>query len=202
MSDHLARNLAHLVELALLERTQVQLAEKLGVTQPTVSKWKNPHRVTDGRKLPEPEFRGVARLVQLCGLSLTTEDLMGRDLRSDPAVQSVYGASQVSGLDADILGVALTSMDRVIRARGLRMEGHLGTYAHVLAFAYEAARKEFPSGPPPADTRSGKSALRAFDKKVADWLDGGIADGSIVVESQAGARGGEAKRAKVARGGR
>lgn len=88
-------------------------------------------------------------------------------------------ASQFSGLDSAMLGVALTSMDKVIRDRGLRMEGHLGRYAPVLAFAYEAARSEFPSGPPMPDTRSGKSALRAFDKKVDAWLGGGLQSGSI-----------------------
>ena len=88
-------------------------------------------------------------------------------------------ASQPAGLDPSMLGVALTSMDRVIRARGLRMEGALGTFAPVLAFAYEAALAEFPSGSPSPDSRSGKAALRAFDKKVDDWLVGGMADGSI-----------------------
>lgn len=89
-------------------------------------------------------------------------------------------ASQVSGLDVDILGVALTSMDRVIRARGLRMEGHLGRYANVLAFAYGAAQLEFPSGPPSPDTSTGKAALKAFDRKVDEYLGGAIiANGQV-----------------------
>lgn len=114
-------------------------------------------------------------------------------------------ASQVSGLDADILGVALTSMDRVIRARGLRMEGQLGRFAPVLAFAYEAARVEFPAGPPAPDTRAGKSKLVAFDRKVGAWLEGGIADGSIgpfepvVVGGEAGPGGSAAKRTTTSR---
>lgn len=108
-------------------------------------------------------------------------------------------SSQVSGLDADILGVALTSMDRVIRARGLRMEGQLGKFAPVLAFAYEAARIEFPDGPPAPDTRAGKSRLKEFDRKVGAWLEGGIEDGSIgpfepvVVGSEAGTGGSAAE---------
>ena len=70
-------------------------------------------------------------------------------------------SSHATGLDPSILGVALTSMDQVIRARGLRMERNLGKFTSVLNFAYELARMEFPSGPPAADTRAGKAALRA-----------------------------------------
>lgn len=105
-------------------------------------------------------------------------------------------ASQVSGLDADILGVALTSMDRVIRARGLRMEGHLGTYAHVLAFAYGAAQLEFPSGPPSPSTSSGKAALKAFDRKVDEHLGGAIANGQIAGPAGTGKAGVGQRQAK------
>lgn len=111
-------------------------------------------------------------------------------------------ASQVSGLDVDILGVALTSMDRVIRARGLRMEGHLGRYAHVLAFAYVAAQLEFPSGPPSPDTPPGKAALKAFDRKVDEHLGGAIANGQIAGPAGTGTAGvGQrpAKRAEATR---
>lgn len=114
--------------------------------------------------------------------------------------------SHQAGLDTSMLGVALTSMDQVIRGRGLRMEGQLGRYAPVLAMAYEAALIEFPSGPPSPETRSGKATLRAFDKKVDEWLGGGIANGTIgpleaVAEGSAdgtGAR--QAKGTKVASG--
>lgn len=115
-------------------------------------------------------------------------------------------ASQSAGLDSAMLGVALTSMDRVIRGRGLRMEGQLGRYAPVLAFAYEAALAEFPSGPPSPDTRPGKTALRAFDRKVDDWLGGGMADGSIgpleavAAGSEAGPGRGQAEGKKAAPG--
>lgn len=117
------------------------------------------------------------------------------------------GPSQRAGLDTSMLGVALTSMDQVIRGRGLRMEGQLGRYAPVLAIAYEAALIEFPSGPPSPETRSGKAALRAFDKKVDEWLGGGIADGTLgpieddVGGRQAGPGRGKAER-KAAGGGR
>jgi|GEM_PF-5919503 len=92
-------------------------------------------------------------------------------------------ASHPAQLDRAILGVALTATARVIEKRGLRMEGVLGTYAPVVAFAYELARDDFPSGPPSPDTRSGKVALRTFDQKVEDWLEGGLKDESIRVSA-------------------
>jgi len=114
-------------------------------------------------------------------------------------------ASHSTGLDTAMLGVALTSMDRVIRGKGLQMEGQLGKFPPLLAFAYEAARIEFPDGPPSPGTRAGKSRLKEFDRRVGAWLEGGIEDGSIgpfepvVVGSEAGTGGSTAKRAEAAR---
>lgn len=97
-------------------------------------------------------------------------------------------ASQSPGLDPDILGIALTSMDQVIRRRGLRMERHLGKFAPVLAFAYELAREAFPAGVPDPEKAEGKKALQAFDKQLDEFLGGGIADGSLgPFEADAGA---------------
>lgn len=115
-------------------------------------------------------------------------------------------SSHSTGLDVAMLGVALTSMDRVIRGKGLQMEGQLGKFAPLLKFAYEAARIEFPDGPPSPGTRAGKSRLKEFDRKVGAWLEGGIEDGSIgpfepvVVGSEAGTGGSTAKGKATAPG--
>ena len=46
------------------------------------------------------------------------------------------GQSQAAILDADRLGHALTAIDKVIRSRGLLLEGRLGTFKDLLAYAY------------------------------------------------------------------
>lgn len=88
-------------------------------------------------------------------------------------------SSQTMGLNPEILGIALTSMDQVIRTRGLHMERQLGKFASLLGYAYEEAQTEFSSRLPDPATKAGKQALREFDKKLDDRLVGGIADGSL-----------------------
>lgn len=141
--------------------SKAAVARHFGVKGPSIYDWINHGRI--GKQHLEAMFDYFA-------------DVVGREhwgLKDQSAM------SQPMGLDLATLGAALTSMDRVIRSHGLRMEGYLGKFAPVLGFAYAAALEEFPDGPPSPDTRSGKAALRSFDRKVGEWLEGGLANGSI-----------------------
>ncbi len=157
------------------EWTHQSLAEHLGVSPGRVSQW-----ATNRGAIPADRAIEVA------------EALSTRPELVSPAwgrLKDQFLASQSAGLDAAMLGVALTSMDRVIRNRGLRMEGNLGRYAPVLALAYAAAAIEFPDGMPSPDSRAGKAALVSFDRKVSEMLEG--AGGSVgTIEDEGTAAGG------------
>lgn len=71
----LAKNLAYLLRGDRF--AQANLAEKVGVTQPTISKWS---RMEQTGSTAEPEFRKIAKLARVVGVSL--DDLAWRDVSS------------------------------------------------------------------------------------------------------------------------
>lgn len=103
--------------------------------------------------------------------------------------------SQAARLDIDRLGHALTAVDKVVRDRGLALEGRLGTFRHLVAYAYELQEDDdlFPSGisdaTPPAEREQ-------YDKRISDELGGMIRSGEIEAVEKAPARrtGGTAPR--------
>ena len=66
--DFLAKNLAFLLKGG--EKVQAPLAEKIGVGQPTVSKWSRLHETGSAS---EPGFRSMSRLCQ--ALKISMDDL-------------------------------------------------------------------------------------------------------------------------------
>jgi len=103
MNDMLAENLAHLLKGD--PAVQAALAQKVGVTQPTISKWS---RLAETKSTSEPEFRKIARLSRALGVSL--DDLAWRDIANDPPGP----ASQPAGLDADKLALVLGIVEGAI----------------------------------------------------------------------------------------
>lgn len=103
MNDLLAENLAYLLKGDAA--VQAALAQRVGVTQPTISKWS---RLAQTGSTSEPEFRKIARLAQALNVSL--DDLAWRDLEHDPPAP----ASQPAGLDADKLSVVLGIVEGAI----------------------------------------------------------------------------------------
>lgn len=174
--DYLRKNLAH---LRTDDDTEIVLGRLAGMHQTTVGRYVRGE--TD--KL---DVNAAAAWARHFGVSL--DDLVSRDLASDGPSRS----SQPVGLDPDKIGVALTSMDRVIRKRGLKMEGKLGTYAGVLAFAYELLNEFFPNGVAP-------SQRRRYDELVELQL-GGVSHegkrsaGNAAEEGAGGPASGKAKR--------
>lgn len=156
--------------------TQPEFAKIAGTSKQHVSR-------IEGGLIREPSPALLERWARHFGVRVEWL-ITGQGPREAPA----QAVSQPMGLDLDILGIALTSMDQVIRRRGLRMERHLGKFAPVLAFAYELAREAFPAGVPDPEKAEGKKALQAFDKQLDEFLGGGIADGSLgPFEADAGA---------------
>ena len=74
----LAKNLAYLLRGDRIAQTN--LADKVGVTQPTISKWS---RMAQTESTAEPEFRKIAKLARVVGVSL--DDLAWKDVSALPA---------------------------------------------------------------------------------------------------------------------
>lgn len=76
MTDLLTKNLAFLLKGD--RRAQTAIAEKIGVSQPTISKWSTLHV---SRSTSEPGFRNMAQLGK--GLGVSLDDLAFRDLEDE-----------------------------------------------------------------------------------------------------------------------
>jgi hypothetical protein len=81
--------------------------------------------------------------------------------------------------DPDRLGLALTAIDRVIRERGLVMEGRLGTFSGLLSFAY--LLQEDPELFPNGFVESTAAERKKYDAKVKKELGGLIRSGQVEV---------------------
>ncbi|KAF1711081.1 hypothetical protein CSC70_03910 [Pseudoxanthomonas kalamensis DSM 18571] len=88
-------------------------------------------------------------------------------------------ASQSVIPDPAILGIALTSVDKVARDRLIRIEGQMGVLAPVVMYAYALAMRTFAGKLPVRGTVRGDKALDDFDRKVAENLGEGIESGSL-----------------------
>jgi hypothetical protein len=179
--DYLRKNLAH---LRTADDTEIVLGRLAGMHQTTVGRYVRGE--TD--KL---DVNAAAAWARHFGVGL--DDLVSRDLANEGPSRS----SQSTGLDEDKIGHALTSMDRVLRKRGLKMEGALGTYARLLIFAYELANEFYPDGVAP-------SQRRRYDELVELQLGGVSHEGKRSAEeaAQEGARGPASSKAKRASSGR
>lgn len=111
MNDMLADNLAYLLKGD--REAQTNVAEKVGVTQPTISKWS---RMALTGSASEPEFRKIAKLAHVLGVSL--DDLAWRDVSALPPKSS----SQPVGLDADKLTLVLSLVEGAIADSGKSVE--------------------------------------------------------------------------------
>lgn len=175
--NYLRKNLAH---LRTPDDTEIVLGRLAGMHQTTVGRYVRGE--TD--KL---DVDAAAAWARHFGVGL--DDLVGRDLAAEGPSRSSQGA----GLDPDKIGHALTSMDRVIRKRGLKMEGALGTYAGVFAFAYELLNDFYPNGVAP-------NQRRRYDELVELQLGGVSHEGKRSSEeaSEKSAGGSAARKAERA----
>lgn len=79
--------------------------------------------------------------------------------------------------DPDRLGHALTSIDKVIRKKGLVMEGRLGKYRKLLAYAYALQDDElFPNG---ISDSTSPAERKRYDDKVLSELGGMMKRGEV-----------------------
>lgn len=183
--DYLRRNLIHLIRAqGGVER---DLAPIGGRNQSTVNRFLRGE--TDSC-----DYAVVKRWADHFKVSM--DDLVSRDIalegRSPPA-------SQPAVLDPEMMGTALTSLDKVIRGRNLKMETQLGKFAKLLIYAYEVQEDLFPGGVP-EDKRA------RYDQVIDDRLGGGIQDGSfgtlevVAGGGKKGAGPGQAKGKKAGHG--
>ena len=93
----------------LLPTIMGAIADKIGVSQPTISKWS---RLEQTGSISEPEFRKMARLARVLNVSL--EDLAWRDLRREPP----RAPSQDSGLDVSKLAGLIEAIEATVTRRG------------------------------------------------------------------------------------
>lgn len=111
MNDLLTKNLAFL--LAGDGQAQTTIADKIGVTQGTVSKWS---KLYERGSKSEPEFRGMARLAAALGISL--DDLARRDLEGEgisPPTQLHQNQSQPVRLDPARLALAIGTFEGALQ---------------------------------------------------------------------------------------
>jgi len=127
MNDMLTKNLAFLLRGD--KQAQAAIAERIGVSQGTISKWSKLHEKGSSS---EPEFRNMAILANKLGVPL--EDLAYRDIEREGLSRS---PSQPATLDISRIGLALTSVDKALR--DMEIQGRLGTLAEPLQFAYSKA---------------------------------------------------------------
>ena len=99
-----------------LDLNQQQLAEEIGVTQPSVSRWERGH--------DEPDRASLARLYELAARASYPADrlalLLGRPLRSEtvPVVGYAGAGGQVFPYDDHVLGQGLDEVDPPVRREG------------------------------------------------------------------------------------
>lgn len=109
MKDMLTKNLAFLLKGD--KDAQQVLADQIGITQPTVSKWSNFY---EKGSTSEPEFRKIARLARHFGVSL--DDLYSRDLE----VEGRSGLSQPERLDSERMATVVGTIDAFLARTGFR----------------------------------------------------------------------------------
>lgn len=116
MTDLLAKNLAFLLKGD--KNAQTAVAEAIGVTQPTISKWSQMHEKAVSS---EPSFRNMAKLA--ARFKITLDDLGSRDLEvegpSSPA--GVASLSQRAGLDVAKLADLLSTLDSACEKARVRI---------------------------------------------------------------------------------
>lgn len=149
MDDMLAANLAFLLRGD--KAAQTAIADKIGVSQPTISKWS---RLEQTGSISEPEFRKMARLARVLNVSL--EDLAWRDLRREPP----RAPSQDSGLDVSKLAGLIEAIEATARDADLELDPRFK--ARVIA-AYYAN-----SGEEPLTAQAIRTALTAVMKSLEE----------------------------------
>lgn len=133
MNDLLAKNLAFLLKGD--KKAQAQIAEKVGVSQGTVSKWANLYAKGSNS---EPEFRSMARLAECLNVSLA--DLASRDLEIEGPSHPLLphqSLSQPVRLDTSRLALLIECMEGALRDSGRALDP--ARKARIIALMYADA---------------------------------------------------------------
>ena len=149
MTDMLAENLAFLLKGDT--DVQAKIAQSVGVTQPTISKWS---RLAATKSTSEPEFRKMARLARALGVSL--DDLAWRDIAKEPP----HARSQPAGMDAVKLADLIEAVEATASDRGISLPPRFK--ARVVAALYTS------SGDEPLTAQAVRAALAAVMTSLED----------------------------------